>query len=247
MPADAKARSTTPASVNSCDKRVSKNELTYVVTQVQGITSFHRLKWGLIKAVIFDLGRVIVPFDFRRGYARIAQRTGIPADEVPARIRPTGLVERLESGQIEPRDFVQQISAVLNLNCTYEEFCDIWSSIFLPDTLVPEELLRGIAARYPLILLSNTNAIHFEMIRANYPLLRHFHAMVLSHEVGAMKPSPRIYEKAVEAAGCLPEECFFTDDIPEYVAGACRYGIDAVQFQSAAQIEAELRQRISWE
>lgn len=198
----------------------------------------------MIKAVIFDLGRVIVPFDFGRGYARIEARTGIPAAEVPVRIRHTGLVDLLESGQIDPRDFVQQISTALNLHCTYEEFCEIWSSIFLPDTLVPEDLLRGIAARYPLILLSNTNAIHFEMIRA--PLLRHFHAMVLSYEVGAMKPSPKIYAKAVEAAGHLPEECFFTDDVAEYVAGACLYGIDAVQFQSAAQIEAELRKRIQW-
>ena len=200
----------------------------------------------MIKAVIFDLGRVIVPFDFRRGYARIEALTGIPADEVPGRIRPTGLVERLESGQIEPRDFVKQLSAALNLNCTYEEFCEIWSSIFLPETLVSEELLRGIANRYPLVLLSNTNAIHFDMIRANYPLLRHFHSLVLSHEVGAMKPSPVIYGKAVEAAGCRPDECFFTDDIPEYVEGARRYGIDAVQFQSAPQIEGELRKRITW-
>jgi putative hydrolase of the HAD superfamily len=201
----------------------------------------------LIKAVIFDLGRVIVPFDFERGYARIEALSGVPAAEVPSRIRPTGLVEKLECGQIAPRDFVRQLSPVLGLNCTYEEFCDIWSSIFLPYTLVPESLLQGIAARYPLVLLSNTNAIHFEMIRANYPLLRHFHTLVLSHEVGAMKPSPEIYAKAVEAAGCLPEECFFTDDIPEYIQGALRFGIDAVPFQSAAQIEGELRKRISWE
>jgi putative hydrolase of the HAD superfamily len=201
----------------------------------------------LIKSVIFDLGRVIVPFDFRRGYARIAAHTGIHAADVPGLIRPTGLVERLETGQIEPREFVQQISAVLGLRCSYEEFCEIWSSIFLPETLVPESLLRAIAAKYRLVLLSNTNAIHFEMIRERYSLLRHFHALVLSYQVGEMKPSPAIYARAVEAAGCLPEECFFTDDIPEYIEGARRFGIDAVQFQSAAQIEAELRKRIDWE
>ncbi len=201
----------------------------------------------MIKAVIFDLGRVIVPFDFHRGYARIAALTGLSVEEVPARIRPTGLVEKLESGQIAPREFVKQLSAVLNLRCTYEEFCEIWSCVFLPDALVPEKLLEGIAARYRLVLLSNTNAIHFDMIRANYPHLRHFHALVLSHVAGAMKPSPEIYRQAVEAAGCKPEECFFTDDIPEYIEGALRYGIDAVQFHSAAQIEAELRRRITWD
>jgi putative hydrolase of the HAD superfamily len=197
----------------------------------------------LIKAVIFDLGRVIVPFDFARGYSRIAELTGLEPAEIPQRIRPTGLVDRLESGTIEPREFVRQISEVLGLSCSYEEFCDIWSSIFLPATLIPEEMLSKIAARYRLVLLSNTNAIHFDMIRANYPHLRHFHALVLSHEVGAMKPSPRIYEEAVAAAGCRPEECFFTDDVAEYVEGARRYGIDAVQFQSAEQIARELRER----
>lgn len=199
---------------------------------------------GVIKAVIFDLGRVIVPFDFGRGYARIEELTGIPADEVPARIRPTGLVEQLESGKISPGDFFCELSKVLNLNCTYEEFCSIWTSVFLPDALVPESLLQRIADRYRLVLLSNTNAIHFDMIQATYPHLRHFHALVLSHQAGVMKPDPGIYAKAVEAAGCLPEECFFTDDIPAYIEGAKRFGIDAVQFESAEQIEAELRKRI---
>jgi FMN phosphatase YigB (HAD superfamily) len=201
----------------------------------------------LTRAVIFDLGRVIVPFDYRRGYRRISELTGIAASEIPGMIRSTGLVQRLETGQIAPRDFVRDLSAVLGLRCSYEEFCEIWSCIFLPDTLVPEELLRAIASRYRLVLLSNTNAIHFETIRERYGLLRHFHAFVLSHEVGAMKPSPAIYQKAVEAAGCMPEECFFTDDIPEYVEGARHYGIDAAQFHSAAQIKDELRKRIRWE
>jgi putative hydrolase of the HAD superfamily len=200
-----------------------------------------------IKAVIFDLGRVIVPFDFNRGYTRLAPLCGIPAAEIPKRIAPTGLVPLFESGGIEPRDFVRELSRHLNLDTTYENFCEIWSSIFLPHTLIPESMLIGIARKYRLVLLSNTNAIHFEMVRENYPLLRHFHSLVLSYKVGAMKPLPQIYRRAIEEAGCLPEECFFTDDIPDYVAGARAQGIDAVQFESAEQIEAELRKRgVKW-
>jgi putative hydrolase of the HAD superfamily len=200
-----------------------------------------------IKAVIFDLGRVIVPFDFNRGYTRLAPLCGIPAAEIPKRIAPTGLVPLFESGGIEPRDFVRELSRHLNLDTTYENFCEIWSSIFLPHTLIPESMLIGIARTYRLVLLSNTNAIHFEMVRENYPLLRHFHSLVLSYKVGAMKPLPQIYRRAIEEAGCLPEECFFTDDIPDYVAGARAQGIDAVQFESAEQIEAELRKRgVKW-
>ena len=200
-----------------------------------------------IKAVIFDLGRVIVPFDFNRGYAKLEALCGIPAAEIPGRIAPTGLVQLLESGGIEPRDFVRELSKHLNLDTSYENFCEMWSSIFLPHTLIPESMLIGIARNYRLVLLSNTNAIHFEMVRENYPLLRHFHSFVLSYEVGAMKPLPRIYQRAIEEAGCLPEECFFTDDIPDYVAGARAQGIDAVQFESEEQIEAELRNRgVNW-
>jgi FMN phosphatase YigB (HAD superfamily) len=201
----------------------------------------------MTRAVIFDLGRVIVPFEFERGYTKLEALCGIPAAEIPGRLSHTGLVPRFESGQIEPRDFVRQLSNHLNLETSYENFCEIWSSIFLPETLIPEEMLQGIARNYPLILLSNTNPIHFEMIRENYPLLRHFHSFVLSYEVGAMKPSPLIYQKAIEAAGCRPAECFFTDDIQDYVEGAKQQGIDAVQFQSAAQIDRNLRQRgVNW-
>jgi putative hydrolase of the HAD superfamily len=188
-----------------------------------------------------------VPFDFNRGYTRLEPLCGIPAAEIPKRIAPTGLVPLFESGGIEPRDFVRELSRQLNLHTSYENFCEIWSSIFLPHTLIPESMLAGIARNYRLVLLSNTNAIHFEMVRENYPLLRHFHSFVLSYEVGAMKPLPQIYQRAIEEAGCLPEECFFTDDIPDYVAGARAQGIDAVQFESAEQIEAELRKRgVNW-
>lgn len=202
----------------------------------------------MTKAIVFDLGRVIIPFDYSRGYARIEALCGIPAAEISARIAPTGLVARFESGGIEPREFVREISGQLNLDTSYENFCEIWSSIFLPQTLIPESMLEGIARRYPMVLLSNTNAIHFEMVMANYPALRHFHSYVLSYEVGAMKPAPLIYRKAIEAAGCAAGECFFTDDMAEFVEGARREGMDAVQFQSAEQIERELHDRdIYWE
>jgi len=201
----------------------------------------------VIKTVIFDLGKVIVPFDFKRGYRAMAELCAYPAEEIPRRIGTTDLVNRFECGLVEPQAFVDQLCGILDLRLEYSRFCEIWSCIFLPDTLIPESLLEGLRRRYRLLLLSNTNAIHFGMIRDNYPLLRHFDEYVLSYEVGAMKPSPRIYAEAIARAGCEPGECFFTDDIPEYVAGARAAGIDAVQFQSAAQIESELTKRgVSW-
>ena len=202
----------------------------------------------MIKTVIFDLGKVIIPFDFMRGYQGLERICGLPVTEIRSRIAATDLVQRFESGLVEPQDFVAQLSRMLDLHISYDQFCQIWSSIFLPDPLVPESLLAGLGQRYRLLLLSNTNAIHIQMLEQTYPLLRHFHYKVLSHIVRAMKPSPAIYREAIARAECRPEEIFFTDDIPDYVAAAKREGIDAVQFESSAQIERELRARgVQWE
>jgi putative hydrolase of the HAD superfamily len=168
-------------------------------------------------------------------------------EEIPERLRSCDLVVRFESGQVEPRDFVRELCRILDFDCDYEQFREIWFSIFLPDTLIPDSMLAALRERYRLILLSNTNALHYEMIEPAYPILRHFHDKVLSYKVGALKPSTEIYRAAVEAAQCRPEECFFTDDIPAYVAGAREHGIDAVQFHNCEQIQQELRARgIEW-
>jgi glucose-1-phosphatase len=197
----------------------------------------------MTKTIIFDLGKVIIPFDFKRGYDRMAPLCSYAATEIPERLRSCDLVTRFEEGNVAPEDFVRELGAILELKVSYEEFCEIWSSIFLRETLIPEELLVGLKKRYRLLLLSNTNAIHFEMVSKNYPLLRHFDHLVLSYKVRALKPSPLIYEEALRHAHCAPQECFFTDDIAAYVEAARAAGIDAVQFENREQIERELKAR----
>jgi putative hydrolase of the HAD superfamily len=197
----------------------------------------------MVRTIIFDLGNVIVPFDFKRGYLRMEPLCGYPAAEIPARLRSTDLVTRFETGRIEPQAFVAELCGVLKLDTTYQQFCDLWTSIFLPEALIPEEFIAALKERYRLLLLSNTNAIHFEMIQHHYPLVRLFDRYVLSYQVGALKPSAKIYEAALEQAQCEPEECFFTDDILAYVEGARRHGMDAVQFQNFGQLQEEMRSR----
>ena len=200
----------------------------------------------MYKAIIFDLGNVLVQFDFERWRQALEGFCPYAAAEIRQRIAATDLVERFETGLIGPPDFVAQLSGILSLDMDYADFCKLWSSIFT-DPLIPEAMLEGLAARYRLVLLSNTNAIHFEMIRENYPMLRHFHERVLSYEMHAMKPHPEIFQAALECCGCPPEECFYTDDIAAYVEAAQRLGLDAVQFESLAQLERELKARgIRW-
>jgi glucose-1-phosphatase len=202
---------------------------------------------NMIKTIIFDMGKVIIPFDFKRGYDLMAPHCGYEAAEIPERLRKCDLVTRFESGQIEPEMFVKELTGILELKADYKRFCEIWSSIFLPDTLLTEDFLSRLGRRYRLLLLSNTNAIHYEMVSKQYPLLHRLDHHVLSYKVGALKPSPVIYREAIRHAYCEPSECFFTDDIAAYVEGARREGIDAVQFENQDQIERELRSRgVEW-
>jgi len=199
------------------------------------------------KALIFDLGGVIVPLDFPRGYRALEAASGVPAAEIPKRIGATDLVKRFETGQMSAEAFTQELCALFDMKTTHDEFCSLWSAIFPPHSLIPEELFEALAKRYRVVLLSNTNVIHFDEIRRNYPHLNHFHQYVLSYEVGAAKPSSRIYQAAIAAAQCAAEDCFFTDDIPMYVEGARKQGIDAVQFQNYEQLQSELRARgVDW-
>ena len=104
-------------------------------------------------------------------------------------------------------------------------------------------MLADLARRYRLVLLSNTNAIHYQALCQRYPLLDYFQHRVLSFEVKALKPEAKIFECAIEAAGCPPQQCFYTDDIAAYTEAARHLGIDAVTFESATQLERELRLR----
>jgi glucose-1-phosphatase len=197
----------------------------------------------VIKSILFDLGNVIVPFDFHLAYARLASHCGCRPEEVPGRIRATGLIAPFERGEIEAGPFVREFSAALGLELSYDQFCEWWSGVFLPEALVPDAVLRDLGSRYRLLAVSNTNPIHFEMLEKSYPELRHFDDFVLSYRVGAAKPEAKIYREAISRAQCAAGECLFVDDLAGNVEAARGHGIDAVQFLSVAQLEGELRAR----
>ncbi len=198
---------------------------------------------GKIRALLFDMGRVIVPFDFNVAFQALQSHSSLSPETIRAEIHTMGLFRQFETGLLEPEDFVERLCTRIGAKVSHAQFCEIWSSIFDPQTLIPESFLSDLHVSHRLVLVSNTNQIHFEMIARNYSFLQHFDAVILSYKVKAMKPSPAIFEAAVKAAGCAPEECFFTDDIPEYVEAANAFGIDAVLFTNFEDLRKELEKR----
>jgi putative hydrolase of the HAD superfamily len=197
----------------------------------------------VIRTILFDLGNVIVPFDIHRGYKALSANCGRSEQEVAVRIRDSGLYSVYETGKLSTPEFMDRFGSLLGLRANYEEFREIWNSIFFPETSTSEELILELKKNYRLVLLSNTNELHYGWIREKYRHLDHFDDYVLSYEVKAMKPDERIFAAAVAKAQCAPEECFFTDDIADYVAAARRFGIDAEQYVGEATLKEHLRRR----
>jgi putative hydrolase of the HAD superfamily len=197
----------------------------------------------MIKALLFDLGDVIVGLDFDRAYRKLEGVCRHKSDEIPGIIGRAGLADPYERGQLTNREFHAEFCRALDLEIGYLEFEDLWADMFLPELLLPDVLFEKLGQSRRLVLVSNTNEIHFNFIRRQYPVLRHFDDFVLSYRIGSMKPSPEIYQEAVRSAGCSPTECFFTDDKQENVDAARRAGIDAIRFQGRPDLEWQLSER----
>ncbi len=197
----------------------------------------------VIRSLLFDMGNVLIPFDIHRGYNALAAHSGLSQQEVATRIRDSGLYNLYESGQVETEEFLDRFSTLLGLKTSLSEFREIWNSIFLPETATSEALIQELKQRYRLVLLSNTNELHYGWLRERYPILNHFDAFTLSYAEKAMKPDERIYAAAVANAQCRPEECFFTDDIERYVEAARDFGIDAETFTDEANLRRHLADR----
>ena len=83
---------------------------------------------------------------------------------------------------------------------TFKEFKRIWNGIFWKNDGM-DSLVSKLKSRYPLYLISNTNHLHFEYLKENYPILQHFKKCFPSHEVGHRKPDPKIFRRALESSG----------------------------------------------
>ena len=104
-----------------------------------------------------------------------------------------------------------------------------------------EKLLHKLKKRYQLVLLSNTDKIHFDYIKAKYKILNIFDDLIVSYKVGYKKPNPFIYLKAIKKSKTLLNSILYIDDIPEFVLVAKFFGIKSIQYKNIQQLKSDLR------
>ena len=181
-------------------------------------------------SLVFDLGKVVIDFDWKRPLRKLEGRTPFSTGELIARLKSTDAIGRFESGALSSQNFYREMAEYLKLNVDFEEFTSIWSDIFLDELILDAGFFEPLKNRYRLILLSNTNEMHTQYLRRQFPILRVFDQQVMSFEVGAMKPLEKIYQAAMEAARTTPERLFYVDDVPAYVEAATQLGWTSVAF-----------------
>ncbi len=176
----------------------------------------------MIKAVFFDIGNVLLAFDYSRAARRLLPHARRDADEMMREV--LALRDDLECGRMKRTEFLHHIRRITNFPGSDAELEEIYSDIFDP---IPATwaLTEKLSTRLPLHLLSNTSEIHLNFIRRKFDVFRHFPTGIFSHEAGCMKPDPRIYQAAIELAGLPPQEIAFIDDMETNVAAARRAGI----------------------
>jgi len=175
------------------------------------------------KIVVFDLGKVLLDFDYAIAARKIAAHSSLALHEINRFIGSSGLTVKYELGLITRREFFEQTQPVIGFRGTFEEFGEYFAGIF---TAIPPMIALHAELRQrgvPTYIFSNTNDLAIEHVRRNFPFFTSFDGYVFSCEIGAMKPDTKIYEALEKLSGRRGADILYLDDRPENIAaGAAR-------------------------
>jgi putative hydrolase of the HAD superfamily len=180
----------------------------------------------MIKAIIFDF------FDVFR---TDSYKAWLQANNIPHEGGYYEANRQMDMGAITVDEFLEQLSELQGRTITFEE---IDATAHVDEEVV--RIAQHLKPTYRIALLSNAPSDFIRNLLATHDLERHFHEIVISSEVGMVKPSAQIFEHTLAQLGVEPSEAVFIDDNPGHVAAAQKVGITAIQFTSATQLKGAL-------
>jgi len=196
-----------------------------------------------LRAVIFDIGRVLVRLDVSRALADLSDGVSLSPDELWSVIQTDSRWADWQEGRMSPHDWHLHIAKRLGSPLKFSDFCDAWNRTIHPQPIQSEDLFAALVPTKRLALLSNTDPIHVAHLEANFGFFQYFPAAarIYSCSVKASKPSPVIFQAALKAVKAKAPETVFIDDILEYVQAARALGLNGIHYQNPSQLRAELR------
>jgi epoxide hydrolase-like predicted phosphatase len=193
-----------------------------------------------IKAVFFDLGGVIVRTEFQAPRQQLAEKLGMEYDDLNKIVFDSDSGIRASMGEITSAD--HWASVLQRLKRPASELSLIRDEFFAGDivdrTLV--EYIRSLRGKYKTGLISNAwSDLRDFIVREKFDDA--FDKMIISAEVGAVKPEPKIYQIALEQFGVRPKEAVFVDDFYINVEGCEKVGIKGIHFKDAESTLKQLK------
>ena len=195
-----------------------------------------------MRAIIFDIGRVLIPVDVSRATAGLAEGLALSPQEVWSALQKDPRWADWQEGRISPRDWHQHLSKRLGSRLGFEQFVEVWNRALDPVPMHENSFLEKLGKKYRLAVLSNTDPLHVAHMERTYDFLSYFPVHVYSCQVGASKPNPLVYKQALSACTVRAGEAIYIDDVPHYVQAAERLGMRGIVFQSPEQLQSDLQE-----
>jgi glucose-1-phosphatase len=192
--------------------------------------------------VVFDLGKVLVDFDYGIAAAKIARRSKLNPQQLREALDLSPSLGRFETGLMTNEQFAAEVCASCGFSGTLDEFYEAFADIFteIKPMTAMQAALR--ANRIPTCVFSNTNGLAVGHIRRRFPFFSQFDSYVFSYEQGAMKPDAKIYAAVERAMGQAGEAIVYLDDRAENVQGGLARGWRALLHETPEKTIAALRQ-----
>lgn len=198
----------------------------------------------MIKAIIFDMGGVLVDLDIEDCKKVFKETLGYnDIDQIIDACHQKGIYGDLEEGTLSAEEFRSIVLAGSRPGSVPEMVDEAMSHILVGIQPYKVQMLKKLAQEYDLYMLSNNNAICLPYSRAMFadagiPLEDIFKKCFFSFEMKALKPSATFYKEVVEQIGLPAEEMFFIDDSQRNVDGSIAAGLPAVYYEPGTDLEA---------
>ena len=190
------------------------------------------------KVVVFDLGKVLVDFDYGIAARKLATLAKVPPDDVRRLVDQSPLLVQLETGLMNSARFFREVCAATGFCGDQKQFDALFADIFSPIDAMIDLHAR---LRVPTYIFSNTNDIAVRHIRERFPFFANFTGHIYSYEHGAMKPDPKLYEVVEKMTGASGGEILYLDDRAENVETGRQRGWQVILHESPEQTIPQLR------
>jgi FMN phosphatase YigB (HAD superfamily) len=192
------------------------------------------------KIIVFDLGGVILKFSHLSICEKLSNISNTPVNEIYEFIFKSDLESKYEIGAITSSDFYNKIIDFLKIIISFNGFYDIWTNIFEENFETSKIITELKEQKYRMVLLSNTNEMHFNFVKSKFAIVNVFDAYILSYKAGCIKPDISIFKEVLRTTGVDPIGHIYIDDIMENVIAAKSVGMIGIHFKNAGKLKKDL-------